>query len=210
MFYLLHNPETHAHVTAEVRSTFSDVEEIRSGPNLNSCNYLRACLDEAMRLSPPITGMIPREVLPGGIIIDGHRIPAKTIVGTPIYTIHHNPLYYPEPFSYKPSRWIVSEKRSEESVRLARSAFCPFSIGPRQCIAKGMAYMEITIALARTIFLYDMQLKVGSRLGEGGAQKATWGRHRSGEYQLTEWVTAFKEGPEVEFKVHSPGIAIRK
>ena len=66
--------------------------------------------------------------------------------------------------------------------------------------------MEVVIALERTVFLYDMRLKVRLKLGEGGAERATGGRHRSREYQLTEWVPASKEGPEVEFKAHSPEI----
>lgn len=145
-FYLTHNPRTLHKLTEEIRSTFSDVEEIVSGPTLTSCAYLRAVIDEAMRLSPPVGGLLPREVLPGGIDIDGIHVPEGVVVGTPHYTIHHNPGYFPAPFIFEPERWLAGSSPvvTTESVGAAQSAFCPFSVGPRGCIGKGLAYAELT------------------------------------------------------------------
>lgn len=39
--------------------------------------------------------MMPREVLAGGIDIDGRHIPRGTAVGVPAYAIHHNEICYP-------------------------------------------------------------------------------------------------------------------
>jgi cytochrome P450 len=52
-FYLVHNPKVLEKLNMEVRRVFSDIEEIHSSPALNSCIYLRAVIDESMRLSPP-------------------------------------------------------------------------------------------------------------------------------------------------------------
>lgn len=46
LFYLLHNPELLARLQQEIRSSFQHLENIRSGPTLNSCTYLTACLTE--------------------------------------------------------------------------------------------------------------------------------------------------------------------
>ncbi|TAQ91273.1 hypothetical protein B7494_g423 [Chlorociboria aeruginascens] len=199
-FYLLHNPDTHEKVKKEVRQTFQDVEEIHSGPLLNGCNYLRACIDESMRLSPPVGGLLPREVLPGGIDIDGIHIPAGCDVGTAHYTIHHNPAYFSDPFTFTPDRWIADSRPgvTRDSVALAQSAFCPFSVGPRGCIGKGLAYVELMTTLARVLFLYDMRLTKGVSVGEGNPG-LEWGRHRKGEYQLKDSFTSMKDGPFVEF-----------
>ncbi|EHK97881.1 putative Cytochrome 67 [Glarea lozoyensis 74030] len=134
-FYLVHNPSTLANLTKEIRTKFDDVEQIHTSPELNSCHYLRAVIDESMRLSPPVGGILPREVLAGGLEIDGHHIPAGTVVGVPHYAIHHNPSYYPDPFTFNPDRWIAeSPAETKDTVALAQSAFCPFSVGPRGCI----------------------------------------------------------------------------
>src|ERR1700761_282778 len=94
-FYLVHNPSVLQEAAQEIRSTFSTVEEIAHGPKLTGCHFLRACIDEAMRMSPPVGGALPRRVLPGGMIVDGRNIPEGVDVCVPHYTIHHNPAYYP-------------------------------------------------------------------------------------------------------------------
>ncbi|RYC57622.1 hypothetical protein CHU98_g8575, partial [Xylaria longipes] len=71
LFYLVRNPSALEKASEEVRAKFGDVEEIAQGSQLNSCTYLRACIDEAMRMSPSVGGIAPREVLQGGITIDG-------------------------------------------------------------------------------------------------------------------------------------------
>ena len=200
-FYLVHNPHTLEKVTEEVRSKFQDVEEIHTSPKLNSCHYLRAVIDETMRLSPPVGGILPREVLPGGLLIDGHQISAGTVVGTPHYAIHHHPNYFPSPFKFNPSRWIAdsSPEVTKDTVALAQSAFCPFSVGPRGCIGKGLAYAELMTSLARTVFLYDMKLADGTSMGEGAVGMER-GRERASEYQLKDCFTSMKEGPMVQFR----------
>ncbi|KAL3422894.1 cytochrome p450 family protein [Phlyctema vagabunda] len=199
-FYLVHNPATLKKLTEEIRSTFSDLEDIHTSPALNSCAYLRAVIDEAMRLSPPVGGILPREVLAGGIDIDGMHIPEGCVVGTPHYTLHHNPEYYPAPFAFQPERWLAdsSPEVTKESVALAQSAFCPFSIGSRGCIGKGVAYVELTTTLARVVWMYEMRLAVGNTVGEGNLA-LEWGRQRKDEYQLRDSFTSLKDGPYVEF-----------
>ena len=139
IFYLAHNQRTLERLTQEVRRAFSDVEEIRTSPKLSSLHYLRACIDEAMRLSPPVGGLLPRQVLAGGIEINGQQLPEGTVVGVPHYGIHHNADYYAQPFEFKPERWISGSEPSvtADSINVAQSAFCAFSIGPRGCIGKG-------------------------------------------------------------------------
>lgn len=61
-----------------------------------------------------------------------------------------------------------------------------------------MAYLELTVALARVIWLYDMRLAPGSHVGEGSTD-LEFGRHRSREFQLKDTFTSAKDGPMVEF-----------
>lgn len=207
IFYLTRNPAALAKVVEEVRSKFTDVEEIKQGAALNSCTYLRACIDEAMRLSPSVGGLLPREVLAGGMVIAGEHIPAGTVVGTPHYTIHHNAEYYPSPFAYEPERWLAGATRrttgqvtAEEEVHRAQSAFCPFSVGPRGCIGKGLAYVEMSVTIARTLYLYDMRRAVGVKDPGEGSPDAEYGRHRVEEFQLSDTFTSVKDGAMVEFR----------
>ncbi|KAL7805836.1 cytochrome P450 [Trichoderma aethiopicum] len=208
LFYLTRNSHALKKVTDEIRGKFNDVEEIVQGATLASCTYLRACIDEAMRMSPSVGGILPREVLPGGITIDGEFIPAGIVVGTPHYNIHHNEAYYPQPFMYAPERWLngavnpaTKRTTTAEDVAVAQSAFCPFSIGPRGCIGKGLAYVEMTLTLARALYLYDVRRAVGVQDPSEGRADLEWGRHRPDEFQLADIFTSAKKGPIVEFRL---------
>lgn len=219
-FYLTRQPHVQAKLQQELRSTFSDVQDIVSGPKLNSCTYLRAVIEECLRMNPPVASDLQREVMPGGIHIDGEYFPAGTIVGTSAYAIHHSESYYEDPFSFKPERWIATATITDdhssittttpvsaESVTAARSAFCPFSLGSRGCIGKAMAYAELSIALGRVFWLYDVRAKEGDRTGEGDPESKEFGRRRKDEYQTRDAFVAARDGPIVEFRARMAGAA---
>jgi len=200
-FYLVHHPHVLKKLTSEIRSTFNDVEEIRTGATLNSLTYLRACIDETLRMSPPVAGLLARRVLPGGLDVDGYHLSEGIEVGTSSYAIHHTEEYFPAPFTFRPERWIVDEAAgiTAESVALAQSAFCPFSLGSRGCIGRGLAYVELSLAIARALFLYDVRQAVGDQTGEGDPALG-WGRRLRGEYQIRDRFIAVRDGPILEFK----------
>ena len=75
LFYCLHYPQILCRLQNEIRSVFADVDEIRSSQRLDSCLYLRACINETMRLSPPVGALLPREILAGGLTVDDHHFP---------------------------------------------------------------------------------------------------------------------------------------
>ena len=80
-YYLGRHLEAYSKVCHEVRSTFSSPDEVRTGEKLTSCRYLRACIDESMRMSPPVGGALWCEVCAGGITIQGRYIPKGYDVG---------------------------------------------------------------------------------------------------------------------------------
>lgn len=185
----------------EVRSAFEKAQDVGHGKALMGCTFLRACIDEAMRMSPPVAGALPRQVLPGGLSVDDVFVPEGIDVCVPHYSIHHNAEYFPRPFAYVPDRWIRESAPADMAAKMdeAHSAFCAFSIGPRGCIGKGMAYVELTLSLARVLYEFDMRLAPGTSVGEGRSDLEE-GRRRSEEYQLKDTFTSMKNGPLVQFK----------
>ena len=65
-----------------------------------------------------------------------------------------------------------------------------------------MAYAELTMTVARAVYLFDMRLAPGSHVGEGKLD-AELGRDRPLEFQLKDTFTAAKNGPLVEFRARS-------
>jgi cytochrome P450 len=244
LYYILHNPSCLQQLTTEIRSTFSRKEEIRTGTKLQSAHYLRACIDESMRMSPAVPGLLPRLVLPGGLSIPvmNLHIPVGVDVGTCTYALQHHEDYVVEPFKYDPSRWLQQQQqqacsesrgvshharqRSDSGVALSAknattmeshngyaaaaspqhrdrealsSVFAPFSMGNRACLGRPLVYMEISIAVARLVFEYEMRL-VETAPGDAGVRADVGsGKRRVGEYHLRDWFLGKGEGPLVEF-----------
>lgn len=197
-FYLSRNPSAYHRVTSEVRSLLSKTDDISPsyGAKLTSCTYLRACIQEALRLSPAASGAMWREALRGGLSIprtDIH-IPAGYEVGTGIYSINHSAKYFPDPFAFRPERWISAEV-GEEAVARAKAAFATFSVGPRNCVGKNLAMIEISYAMAAVIKDYDFRAANGplARVGEGAGVF-------EGQYQTLWSFTSKKDGPYIQFK----------
>lgn len=152
-FYLARYPECYSKLKQEIRSTFSDVEGIVHGPELQGCKYLRACVEEALRMSPGVPGYLVRESPRDGTI-DGHLVPAGTQIGVPGWTMHRDPDVFPDPQVFKPERWLTSS--AAELARM-RAVHFPFSFGPRSCIGKNLAYNTIYLTVARLAFLFEME-----------------------------------------------------
>jgi cytochrome P450 len=173
IFYLARNPEAYTRVVNEVRRFFKNASDVCLGQTLNSCVYLRACVNESMRLSPPIGSALWRELTDGGCSIGGIHLRAGVEVGTCIYSIHHRSDYYPDQFAYKPDRWVVSEATgvSRKDVDLALSAYTPFSLEPRSCLGKSLAVSELMLTIAVILCAFDFRTPEGAvgRLGEGTA-----------------------------------------
>jgi cytochrome P450 len=218
LFYLLHSPEVYERVRAEVDAAFpraDGVDSIRIGSALASCVYLYACIEEAMRLCPPVGAMLPREVLPGGLVIDGgkYHIPAGTDVGVPTYALHHTEKYWPEAHSFRPERWLNQKGAEEKTEDISTgnnnsgtTAYAPFGAGRTSCVGKYLAYQEMGIIIARLFWLYDMRVSPGTHAGEGGKWwqgnfwEPSWGRDREGEFQIRDVFTSSHDGPQVQFR----------
>ncbi|XXG99714.1 hypothetical protein Hte_006055 [Hypoxylon texense] len=208
-FYLSRSPECYGKLASEIRSTFSSGREIKGGLQLAGCRYLRACVDEALRMSPPISTTLWREQDRNDnsnepLVVDGQVIPRGTIVGVNLYALNHNEKYFPDPFVFQPERWIPADStdtpESSLSRKLMYEAFVPFSVGPRGCAGKAMAYLEVSLTVAKSLWYFDFKAAPG-KLGEigGGNAGETNGRGRPSEYQLYDIFTSRHEGPHLVF-----------
>lgn len=206
LFYVSRNPEIYRKLTEEIRASFTSGKDIKSGPQLTSCKYLRAVINETLRMSPSSTGNLWRQqdlALPSKVgksfIIDGRVVPPGTMVGLSPYSLLHNEKYFPEPSVFRPERHLEAEQNSKatDSTR----AFAPFAIGSRSCGGRAVAYLEANLTIAKTLWYFDLEKVPGKacELGEGGPGLGK-GRERKGEYQVWDVITAEHHGPNLIFK----------
>lgn len=184
-------------VETEIRSRFTSRDSIRTGAGMRGCTYLRACIDETMRMTPAVGGMLPRRILDGGLTIPalGLELPSGIDVGVPIYAIHHHPQYVVEPFTFDPDRWIVAGHPQNRSD--LNSIFTPFSLGNRSCLGKPLVYMEISITIARLLWEYDIRLHEEQHFSASLKKEIKLGMRDPKEYQLQDWFMSQNTGPWV-------------
>lgn len=116
--------------------------------------YLNACINETLRLYPPVLGGLQRRVEKGtgGRMLGSHLIPEDTQVSVYVYAVHRDPRYFsPLPDTFWPDRWLPQPTYtvpeggtiSQDKVVTNRDVFMPFSQGPMVCAGKNVALMEI-------------------------------------------------------------------
>jgi cytochrome P450 len=128
-------------------------------------------------MAPPVGADLSRRVLPVGIIVDGQYLPEITMVSSTSWSLHYSDDYYPEPMKFSPERWIVGEAAStSKSVELAQSALYAFSTGPRGCVGKNMAWLQMRIVMAKAIRKYELQ---------AGPKQQFWWRQSGGRLGLS-------------------------
>lgn len=153
-----------------------------------------------MRMTPAVAGLLPREVLRGGLSIPSLDLdlPAGVNVGVCTYAIHHHPDYVVNPFAYDPSRWLQDGHVQDRDA--LHAVFNPFSLGNRACLGKPLVYMELTIALARLVWEYDMRLAPDQQVDKTIAKEVKKGMRHPTEYHVQDWFLSNNSGPYVEFR----------
>ncbi len=124
---LLHSPAALARLRAELER--------------RDTAYLDAVATESLRLRPvvPMTGRLLRE----RATLGGYELEPGQVVFAGIYLAHTNPDTYPDPYEFRPERFLDGGPDTYSWV--------PFGGGTRRCLGAAFAQMELRVAL-RTIF----------------------------------------------------------
>ena len=72
-YYLLKNPEKMARLVKEVRSAFTSFDDMHIN-ELTKLPYLHACIEEGLRIYPPVPGALPRTVPREGAKVAGRWV----------------------------------------------------------------------------------------------------------------------------------------
>lgn len=120
---------------AQLLSTPIQYEETRQ-----HLPYMVACIREGLRLNPPAPNLFGRVVPDSGKVIDGVFVPGGTEVTSHAFTMQRDvELYGEDAEEFKPERWLESEK---VTMKYEASQFT-FGMGPRVCLGKDIAIMEM-------------------------------------------------------------------
>ncbi|KAI1754179.1 cytochrome P450 [Xylaria castorea] len=214
LFHLSWHPDAYARLAAEIRGKFSSGRDIQPGSVLASCTYLRAVIDESIRMTPPSPSPLWREhevLLPSKsqpFIVDGHVIPPGTEVSIHLWAMMHDPEYFKDPFSFIPDRWLLpadedasGNSKEQESRATMRRAHVAFGLGDRSCAGKSMAYMETSVTIARILWYFDFERAAGEAGNLGCGRKGSkeqW--DEPNQFQIYDILGADHDGPNLMFR----------
>ncbi|RMZ79405.1 hypothetical protein DV738_g3276, partial [Chaetothyriales sp. CBS 135597] len=162
---LLLHPEKLTKAVDEVRSAFCSDHLILHREVLSQLPFIEAVVYEALRVSPTTAGVTPRISHNRGIELQGHYIPPGTELYVNLRSVNMSEDIWEMPERFEPERFIGNED--------AKKNLFTFSYGPRNCIGRNLAWVEILTIVANILKNYDISPAPGSpfgpnNLGENG------------------------------------------
>ncbi len=112
-------------------------EEVRAGGEDEGAAYIEATIHEAMRSRPVIPTIGRRVQVPWEL--GEWLLPARSSILVSILLLHHRPDLYPDPFSFRPERFL--------GVKPGTYTWIPFGGGIRRCLGAALAMAEQRIVL---------------------------------------------------------------
>lgn len=158
LYQLLRHPKILAKLQEELDAVLEPDEVVAPYDKVKHLPYLKACLDESLRLFPPTPQGLPRKTPPEGWSIMGHFIPGNTTVSISAFVAHRDESVYRDAESYIPERWLGEEGKN------LQPSFITFSAGARGCIGRNISYLEQAVLLASVVHRYNFALGRGFEL----------------------------------------------
>ncbi|KAB8269484.1 cytochrome P450 [Aspergillus minisclerotigenes] len=150
-YHLLSTPNAYQKLRDEIRARYNHLSEITSTTALQ-LPYLQAVISEGLRIYPPGSQGFPRNTPPQGIVCNGTYVPGNVEVYTSAWTVTHDARYFHDPYTFKPERWL------DPNCTDNKDASQPFSLGPRGCLGRNFAIVEMSLILCNLHFQFDAEL----------------------------------------------------
>jgi len=158
LFYLLsQNPRAEKALIEEIDSTIG--ESVPTLENVKNMKYLKACIDETLRLYPPVPNDSKKsqnsDVLPNGMVIR-----KGSVLIWSAWLMGRLEEYWDNPTEYRPERWL-GDNGGKPIPTTNQPPFMPFQIGPRICLGMNMAYLEVKVLTCIILKKFHLQLQDG-------------------------------------------------
>lgn len=142
------NPDIQQKLYEEILDVVNEVDDQKiTYEQLQSMKYLDQVVSESMRKWPaaPVTDRLcvkDYELKYDGKVLNFEKKVHSVFI--PIWSLHRDPQYYPDPEKFDPERFSDENKHKIQDF-----TYLPFGAGPRNCIGSRFALMEV-----KTIFFY--------------------------------------------------------
>ncbi|MBA0582522.1 hypothetical protein Gorai_024665 [Gossypium raimondii] len=125
--------------------------------------YLKAALAETLRLYPSVPEDF-KYVVEDDVLPDGTFVPAGSTVTYSIYSVGRMKTIWGEDcMEFRPERWISPEGDKFNTPKDGYK-FVAFNAGPRTCLGKDLAYLQMKSVASAVLLRYRLSLVPGHRV----------------------------------------------
>ncbi|XP_054930882.1 cytochrome P450 3A5-like isoform X2 [Dermacentor andersoni] len=151
-YVLAKHQDVQENVREEVKSVIARYGELDYTAITQGLKYLARVVDETLRMFPPVVTFTTRSAV-NDFEYNGIKYKAGTSILSPTIQIHMDPRIWPEPEKFDPDRFLPENVAARPTI-----AYQPFGDGPRNCIGKRLALLEIIYTGARMVEKFKLTL----------------------------------------------------
>ncbi|KAK2756502.1 hypothetical protein FQN54_005395 [Arachnomyces sp. PD_36] len=154
-FHIANTPHIYDRLHGELVTAFPDPNTIPNLLDLEKLPYLKACIQESLRLSYGLSARNPRRHA-RDLRYKGWTIPAHTTVSMTVSNVHHDEEIFPDSHAFVPERWL-GDPRTGDGTPLERYLVA-FGRGPRICLGMNLAWAELFFAMGMIFRRFELKL----------------------------------------------------
>lgn len=192
----IYNLATHPHIITQLRKEMKAANltpETKYTDLVNNVPLIHAVLKESLRIYPPLSFYVPRDVPETGVTLtqtpptstlpsksSSIYLPPGTTLAISLWATHHNPDLFPSPSSFLPDRWL-QDCTPEKKAKIGRmdTFWMGFGGQSRSCPGQYLGRMFVIKVLARLVEEFDFEVE--------------------GEPEFAGWFAALISGVKVRF-----------
>ncbi|XP_074613329.1 cytochrome P450 3A8-like [Acropora palmata] len=149
-YFLATNPDVQEKLQKEIDSVWDDESKMPSYETVNGLPYLDMVISETLRIYPPAVATL--RTCTENCMLKDIKVPKGLAVTIPIYSLHMDSKFWPNPEKFDPERFTPEAKQSRDLY-----VYQPFGHGPHNCVGMRFAQMEMKLVLARILKKYSFQ-----------------------------------------------------
>ncbi|GBB91926.1 hypothetical protein RclHR1_01940003 [Rhizophagus clarus] len=153
LYYLAHNPHIKKKLVEEIETVFKDdLNRPVTYEDLDNLKYVEAVVKETSRIRPTVSMVSRFSSKPDEVA--GYKWPSNVLFILYVRGINNNPLYWKDPEKFEPERFL-DPKLTENHPK---NSFSMFGGGPRMCLGRKVAIIELKTLLTLVYRKYDVEL----------------------------------------------------
>jgi cytochrome P450 len=146
---LARHPSAYGEFTQEIKTVLGG--SMPTVDHLPRLTYTNKLITEILRLYPSTQDLVRRSTQDREV--GDYWMPKGTLMFANAWIVHRHPQHFPDPEVFNPHRWDDDLER-----HLPPAVYSPFGYGPRTCIGKNFALLQIRLILATIAQQFRVEL----------------------------------------------------